>query len=607
MSTHDRAKLIPLRDFFRNPERSGFQVSPDGNSIAFMQPYQSRMNVFVQPRDGGEAVRVTSETDRDVWGYFWKGSGRIVYRKDFKGDENVHVVVVDADGKNLVDLTPFEKVRANIIDERFDHDDEIIIAMNKRNPEVFDVYRVDLKTKQLTLIAENPGNVTNWVTDHTGCIRLALVTDGVNASILHRPDENTPFTAVITTSFKEQIEPLFFDFDNKLLFASSNINRDKAAIVRVDPKTAKEESVIFQHPEVDVSGLAWSRKRKVCTEVQFETSKRERKIFDAEMETIYADLQTQLPGYEIDLQSRNRDENIFVVAAWNDRTQGVRYLYDTASKTLTKLAEIAPWLHEGDLAEMKPITYQARDGLTIHGYLTLPRGGGKSLPLIVNPHGGPWARDGWGYNSEVQFLANRGYAVLQMNFRGSTGYGRAFWEAGFRQWGKKMQDDVTDGVRYAVAQGVADPKRICIYGVSYGGYSALAGLAFTPELYACGVDFVGVSNLFTFLTTIPPYWKPMLDMFYEMVGHPETDRELLAETSPALHADNIRVPLLIAQGAQDPRVNINESDQMVAALKKHGVAVEYLVKENEGHGFANEENRFEFCEVMEKFLKKHLS
>ena len=602
-----RAKLISLRDFFRNPERSSFQVSPDGNSISFMQPYQSRMNVFVQPRAGGEAVRVTSETERDIAGYFWKGSARIVYRKDFKGDENYHVMAVDVDGKNLVDLTPFEKVRANIVDERFDHDDELIIAMNKRDPEVFDVYRVDLNTKQLTLIAENPGNVTGWVTDHTGCVRLALVTDGVNAGILHRPDDNTPFTTVITTSFKEQIEPLFFDFDNKLLFASSNISRDKAAIVIVDPATAKEQSVIFQHPEVDVSGLDWSRKRKVYTEGQFVTSKRQRKIFDVEIEMIYADLQRQLPAYEIDLQSHNRDESIFVVSAWSDRTQGVRYLYDMASKTSTKLAEIAPWLHEGDLVEMKPIKYQARDDFTIHGYLTLPQGGGKNLPLIVNPHGGPWARDAWGYNPEVQFLANRGYAVLQMNFRGSTGYGRAFWEAGFKQWGKKMQDDVTDGVKYAVAQGIADPKRICIYGVSYGGYCALAGLAFTPDLYACGVDFVGVSNLFTFLTTIPPYWKPMLDMFYEMVGNPETDKESLAETSPVMHAHNIRAPLLIAQGAQDPRVNIDESDQMVAALKKHGIAVEYLVKENEGHGFANEENRFEFYEAMEKFLKRHLS
>lgn len=601
------AKRIPLRDFFRNPEKSGFQLSPDGNSLAFMQPYQSRMNVFVQPRAGGEAVRITSETERDVWGYFWKGPRRIVYRKDFKGDENTHVVVVDADGKNLVDLTPFEKVRADIVDARLDKDDELIIQMNKRDPKVFDAYRVDLNTKEVTLIAENPGNVVGWVTDHTGCIRVAVVTDGVNTSLLHRPDQNTPFTTAITTSFKEQIKPLFFDFDNKLLFAASNIDRDKAAIVRVDPATGRQDSIVFQHPEVDAFGLLWSRKRKILTEAQCVTARRQREVFDAETRAIYADLQAQLPGYEIDLQNSNRDETIFVVAASSDRTQGVRYLYDVASRRLTKLAEITPWLPEDDLVEMKPITYEARDGLTIHGYLTLPKGAASNLPLVVNPHGGPWARNTWGYSADVQFLANRGYAVLQMNFRGSTGYGRAFWEAGFKQWGKKMQDDVTDGVKYAIAQGIADPKRVAIFGASYGGYSTLAGLAFTPELYACGIDFVGISNLFTFLKTIPPYWTPLLDMFHEMVGHPETDKELLVEGSPVLHADKIRAPLLIAQGAQDPRVNINESDQMVAALKKHGIPVEYMVKENEGHGFANEENRLEFVEVMERFLAKHLA
>jgi dipeptidyl aminopeptidase/acylaminoacyl peptidase len=397
-----------------------------------------------------------------------------------------------------------------------------------------------------------------------------------------------------------------FDFDDKLLFASSNIDRDKAAIVRIDPANGKEASVVFQHPDVDVSNLSWSHKRKVLTEAQFVTARRQRKFFDAETETIYADLQSRLPGYAIDLQSHDREENVFVVAAWSDRTQGARYLYDAVSKALTNLGEITPWLREGDLAEMTPITYRARDGLTIHGYLTLPQGGGGNLPLIVHPHGGPWARNAWGYNPEVQFLANRGYAVLQMNFRGSTGYGRAFWEAGFRQWGRKMQDDVTDGVQYAIAQGIADPKRVAIYGMSYGGYCALAGLAFTPELYACGVDYVGISNLLTFQKTIPPFWKHRLPMFYEMVGNPETDKDWLAETSPALHAGNIRAPLLIVQGARDPRVNVNESEQMVAALKERGIAVEYLVKENEGHGFANEENRFEFYEAMEKFLRRHL-
>jgi dipeptidyl aminopeptidase/acylaminoacyl peptidase len=429
----------------------------------------------------------------------------------------------------------------------------------------------------------------------------------VNTSLLYRADESAPFTTVVTTSFREQIAPQFFDFDDRLLFASSNIGRDRSAIVLIDPATAKEERIVFEHPEVDVAGLHYSHKRKVLTAVHFLTAKRQRVFFDAEMEAMHRRLAMLLPGYEIDLQGHDKEERVFVVAAWSDRTQGVRYLYETESGTLTKLHEIAPWLDERDLVEMKPISYQSRDGLTIHGYLTLPRGGTKNLPVVVNPHGGPWGRDVWGYDPQVQFLANRGYAVLQMNFRGSTGYGRAFWEASFKQWGKTMQDDVTDGVHYLIKEGIADPKRIAIYGVSYGGYATLAGLAFTPELYACGVDFVGVSNLFTFLKTIPPYWKPLLDMFHEMIGDPERDKALLAEGSPALHADRIRAPLLIAQGAQDPRVNIDESNQMVAALNKRGIEVEYLVKENEGHGFINEENRFDFYEAMERFLAQHLA
>jgi dipeptidyl aminopeptidase/acylaminoacyl peptidase len=245
--------------------------------------------------------------------------------------------------------------------------------------------------------------------------------------------------------------------------------------------------------------------------------------------------------------------------------------------------------------------------LTINGYLTLPKGAAaKSLPVIVNPHGGPWARDEWRYNHEVQFLANRGYAVLQMNFRGSTGYGRKFWESSFKEWGGKMQDDVSDGVKYLISQGIADPKRVCIYGGSYGGYATLAGLVYSPELYACGVDYVGVSNLFTFMKSVPPYWKPYLDMMYQMVGDPEKDKALLAAKSPALHADQIRAPLFVVQGKNDPRVNINESNQMVDALKKRQIDVPYMVKDNEGHGFHNEENRIEMYQAMEQFLAKHL-
>jgi len=426
--------------------------------------------------------------------------------------------------------------------------------------------------------------------------------------LLYRENESDPFKVVKTTSFKETLSPLFFTFDNKNVYAISNIGRDKAAIIKYDIANDKELELIFEHPEVDVDGLNYSEKRKVLTSISYTTWKRQIKFLDEETEKIYKKFETFIgPKYEIVIVNADREETKFIARTYSDKSLGAYYLYDKQSDVVTKLADISPWLNEEELADMKPIQYTTRDGLTIHGYLTLPKGiEPKNLPVVVNPHGGPWARDRWGFNPEVQFLANRGFAVLQVNFRGSTGYGRKFWELSFKQWGKKMQDDITDGVYWLINEGIANPKRIAIYGGSYGGYATLAGITFTPDLYAAAVDYVGVSNLFTFMNTIPPYWKPMLEMLYEMVGDPKKDSTLLYEASPVFHVDKIKAPLFVAQGKNDPRVNINESDQIVNALKQKGVYVEYMVKENEGHGFRNEENRFDFYEAMEKFLKKHL-
>lgn len=598
---------LPVRDFFRHPDRGYFRISPDGKTLAFMQPYERRMNIYVQPVAGGEPRRLTSETARDIEDEFWKGPDRLVYVKDFAGDENFHVVVVNKDGSAARDLTPFPGVRAEIIDELRDFPDALLVGLNKRKREVFDAYRLDLRTGELTLVAENPGNITGWLTDHAGNIRGAQTSDGVNTSFLYRDGASGPFKTVLTTSFRDTFSPLFFSFDNKLLYASSNLGRDKQAIVLVDPGTATEQKVLYERPDVDVEGLSYSHKRKVLTTISYVTWKPERKYLDGETERLFAALQKQLPGYDIDIQSMTDDEDRMIVATYNDRTPGARYLYDVAADKLVPLGQIAPWLPEARMARMAPIEYSARDGLTIHGYLTLPNGRPpRRLPVVVNPHGGPWARDVWGWNPEVQMLADQGYAVLQMNYRGSTGYGRSFWEASFKQWGRKMQDDISDGVEYLIKQGIADPKRVCIYGASYGGYAALAGVTYTPNLYACAVDYVGVSNLFTFLNTIPPYWKPYLDMMHAMVGDPQQDKTQLAATSPALNAERIKTPLFVAQGAHDPRVNIDESNQMVQALRARGVDVPYMVKDNEGHGFRNEENQFDFYEAMDRFLAKYL-
>ncbi len=599
---------IPLRDFFRNPVSRGYDLSPDGTMLSFLQPWESRMNIFVRPVAGGEAKRVTGEKERDIRSYSWKGNKFLVYTMDSKGDENFHIKRVDLKGGEAKDLTPFPKVRSDIIDDLADiSETDLLITLNKRNPEVFDAFRLNVASGEMKMVAENPGKVDRWITDHTGTIRAATETDGVNASLLTRPDEKTPFKKVLTTDFREQLSPQFYTFDNKNIYAISNIGRDKQAVVTIDPSNGQELEKLYENPQVDVSALAYSKARKVITFAAFDTWKTERKFFDQQTEKMYQTLQEKLPGYEVEVVANDKAEDKFIVMASNDRSPGTRNLYDAKSGTLTKLVEVAPWLPEKELAPMKPIEYQSRDGLTIHGYLTLPLGReAKNLPVVINPHGGPWYRDTWGFNPEVQFLANRGYAVLQMNFRGSTGYGRKFWEASFKQWGRSMQDDITDGVQWLVREGIADPKRVAIYGGSYGGYATLAGVAFTPDLYAAAVDYVGVANMFTFMKTIPPYWKPFLDMFHEMVGDPVKDKAMLEAASPVMHADKIKTPLFIAQGAHDPRVNKAESDQMVAALKKRGVDVEYMVKENEGHGFHNEENRFDFYGAMEKFLAKYL-
>lgn len=603
---------IPLENFFKNPEKIDYQVSPDGTYFSFMAPYENRLNLFVQKIGSDTTIRITSETERDITASMWAGNNRILFIKDTGGDENYQLYGVNIDGSDLKSYTNFPNVRTTIIDPLRKIDSLVIIGMNKRNPQVFDPYRLNLNTGELTLLAENPGNIQGWMTDHDGKLRVAnAIVDGVNNQILYRETEDQPFQPVLTTNFKETVSFAVFTPDNKMVYALTNIGRDKTALVLMDPKTCEEKEVLYMNDKYDISDLNYSEKKNRLTVVACEGHKDMiRHYFDKEEEEIRKKLEAQLPGYNVGVTSMSKDENIRLIYAGNDRTYGTYYLYNVKENKLTKVADIAPWIKEEEMCAMNPITYTSRDGLTIEGYLTLPKGytmeNAKNLPVVVNPHGGPWIRDSWGYNPEVQFLASRGYAVLQMNFRASTGYGRKFTELGYKQWGQTMQNDITDGVKWLIKEGIADPKRVAIYGASYGGYATLAGVTFTPDLYACAVDYVGVSNLLSFMNTIPPYWKPLLDMMHEMIGDPETDKEMMEKYSPVFHVDQIKAPLFIAQGANDPRVNKAESDQMVEALKKRGVEVEYMVKENEGHGFSNEENKFDFYRAMEKFLDKYL-
>lgn len=603
---------VPLEDFFKNPEKVGFQLSPDGKHFSFLAPYENRMNLFVQKVGDTKAVRITSEKDRSIAGSLWANNNRILYLKDTGGDENYQLYGVNLDGSDIKSYTNFPKVRTQIIDKLQNIDSLVIIGLNKRNPQVFDPYRLNVNTGEMTMLAENPGNIQGWQTDHDGKLRVAYaIVDGVNTQVLYRENEKEKFRPVITTNFKENISFEEFTPDNKKVYATTNIGRDKTALVLMDPATCKEEMVLYANDTYDISGVNYSEAKKKLVSVSYMGQKGiVRYFFDDGEAAIRAKLEKRLAGYDVGVSSTDRDENTWIVYAGGDRTYGSYYLYDVKADKLDKIADAAPWIKEADMVPMLPVSYPSRDGLHIEAYLTLPKGytlkTAKNLPVVINPHGGPWARDSWGYNPEVQFLANRGYAVLQMNFRGSTGYGRKFLELSYKQWGQTMQNDITDGVEWLIKKGIADKKRVAIYGASYGGYATLAGVTFTPDLYACAIDYVGVSNLFTFMKTIPPYWKPLLDMMYEMVGDPVKDKAMMEKASPIFHVDKIKAPLFIAQGANDPRVNKAESDQMVEALRKRGVKVEYMVKDNEGHGFHNEENKFDFYRAMEKFLAKYL-
>jgi dipeptidyl aminopeptidase/acylaminoacyl peptidase len=604
------APKISVQDFFKNSEKTSFRLSPNGEYLAYLAPYKDRMNIHTQKIGEDTVTRLTSVEDRDLSSFFWANDARLVYIKDKDGNEDFHLYAVNKDGTNEKDLTPFDGVRASVIDILDTNDEEMIIGLNKRDPRVFDPYRLNINTGDLEILYENPGDITSWTTDHDGKLRVARTTNGVDTTVLYRASEDEPFEKVITTDFTQTMSVQFFDFDNgDVVYAVSNLGRDKAAIVKYDLKQNKEIEEIFVDTEVDAGRITYSPKRKVPTHINYTRAKLNRKFLDKQTEDLFKMLEEKLGSEnQYYISSANKDEDKFLIYLTNDKSRGKYYFYDVKKDDLKLLADLSPWINPDHMASMKPISYTSRDGLTIHGYLTLPVGvKPENLPVVVNPHGGPWARDDWDYNPEVQFLANRGYAVLQMNFRGSTGYGVKFLKSSFKKWGQEMQNDITDGVQWLIDQGVADKNRIAIYGASYGGYATLAGVTNTPDLYAASVDYVGVSNLFTFMEAIPSYWAPYKKMIYEMVGDPTTkDSIMMRANSPVFHVDKIKTPIFISQGANDPRVVQSESDQMVEALRNNGITVEYMLKEDEGHGFRNQENRFDFYNSMIAFLDKNM-
>jgi dipeptidyl aminopeptidase/acylaminoacyl peptidase len=615
----------PLLDrelFFGNPEITGAQLSPDGQYVAFIKPYKDTRNVWVKKAgEPFEAARlVTADTKRPIPGYFWsRDSKYILYVQDNAGDENYNVYAVNpadspAAGQDAPaprNLTDAKGARAFIYSVPKSTPDTIYVGLNDRDAAWHDVYRVSLATGQRTLVRKNTDRIAEWIFDLRGELRLASrTTDAGGTEILTVSGD--ALKPIYTCTVFESCEPVRFHKDNTGVYLQSNKGdaNDFVRLVLLDAARGTEELVEADPlTRVDFGNAWFSEATEELVATTYQDERRRVYFRDKGVEGDYATLGKQLPGKEIDVMSATADYGLWLVSASSDVEPGEAYLFDRGTKKLTMQYRVRERLPREALAPMTTLRYKSSDGLEIPAYLTLPKGQPpKNLPLVIVPHGGPWARDTWGYRSMPQFLANRGYAVLQPNFRGSTGYGKKFVNAGNNQWGEKMQDDITWGVKHLIAEGIADPKRVGIMGGSYGGYATLAGVAFTPDLYAAAVAIVPPSNLMTLLETIPPYWESGRTIFYARLGNPTTPegRAQLERQSPLKSAGKIKTPLLVVQGANDPRVKRAESDQIVIALRDRGFPVEYLLAPDEGHGFARPVNNMAMFATAEKFLAKHL-
>ena len=606
--------LIPRSVLFGNPERTSPQLSPDGSALAWIAPRDGVLNLWVAPIgvesgvDWTAARPVTEDTDRGIRSFGWARDGRhVLYVQDVGGDENWRLYDVDPESLERRDLTPFEGIHATIIGTSKRRPDEVLVGINADNPQLHDVYRLHLSSGELVKEIENPG-YAGWLADEDLVVRCAVdpQPDGsFNVLVRDSAADEFRFLLAVPAEDATSTDVVSFSGDGRSLLMISSAGTDTGRLTRVDLATG-EPAVLAEDPDADVSGALLDPDTRDPQIVMVLKDRMTYIVLDPSVEEDLKAVRALHAG-DPSISGRDEADTTWLIAFNVDAGSVTYFTYDRATKTGRLLFSARPALASYELAPMEPFSFRARDGLLIHGYLTFPPGLGRSgLSAVVDVHGGPQVRDTWGYNPEAQWLANRGYLSIQVNYRGSTGYGKAFVAAGDREWGGKMHDDLVDAVDYAVSEGLADRSKVAIYGGSYGGYAALVGAAFTPDVFCCAVDIVGPSNLKTLLETIPPYWAPMIAQLYRRVGNPETDEEFLWSRSPLSRAHDIRIPLLIAQGANDPRVKQAESEQIVAALTEAGIDHEYMLFPDEGHGFAKPENRIKFYTVAERFLAKYL-
>jgi dipeptidyl aminopeptidase/acylaminoacyl peptidase len=609
-----------VSDYFAKPKASGFKLSPNGQFLSYREKDdKNKRHIYVKNIKTGETKRAIEEKEELVRDYGWINNERLYFAMDKGGDENYHIYAVNLDGSNLKDMTPFDGVTASITNILKEQKDYIIISMNKNNKQVFEPYKLNVVTGDLVQLFENKdikNPIQGFEFDKDGQLRgYSKLVNGVTNEQYYKNLKTGEFNLIATNNWDDTFAILSFNYASKNpneAYIMTNLDSNTTRIVLYDLENKKTIKEIFSNPTFDVSDMSLSRKRNwEINNFAYEGEKYEMIPVSKLYKTIDSQMKKEFPNKEAHIVGYDDDENNFLVIVQSDKLYGKYYQYDVKTKKFTLLFDLMPQLQEADMAEMRPIKFKSRDGLTIYGYITLPKEAlaGKKVPLIVNPHGGPQGiRDSWGFNPETQLYASRGYATLQVNFRISGGYGKEFLRAGFKQIGRKLMDDVEDGVKYTIEQGWVDKDKMAIYGASHGGYATLMGLVKTPDLYTCGVDYVGVSNIFTFFDSFPEYWKPYKEIVKEIwydLDKPE-EAAIAKEVSPVFQVDKIKKPLFVIQGGNDPRVKIAESDQIVTSLRAKGFDVPYMVKYDEGHGFGKEENSIEMYEATLGFLSKYL-
>jgi dipeptidyl aminopeptidase/acylaminoacyl peptidase len=601
--------IIPVNDFFKSQDKATYRISPDGKSISYLKLQDKKQNLFVEDLASGKVVQLTKLQEKNINFYAWVSNDELIYYKEKEGERfQSDLYIINKEGKDEKQLSKNEKSRIRVLEDQLIDNKFLLVLSNKRDSTVSDVYRLNVRDGKMEMAAQNPGNITKWVTDTKGKLRMAMSNDGVNETLWYRENETQKLRPLLTNNFKTTIFPVAFSEKNhNIVYAISNLNRDKNALIELDCITGKETKVLFANDSLNVVDAQYSKPKGKMTYVVYETWKKEKYFLDEDAKFLSHKLDLLLPNTESRIIDRDKNENVFVVRTFTDRNPGSYYLYIASSGVLKKLSDINSDIKVNQMSEMKPFSFIARDGLEINGYLTLPLNSKeKNLPIVVVPNNSPLTRNTWGYNAEVQFLANRGYGVLQINYRGSSGYGKSFFVAGFKQWGAKIQDDIDDGVKSLIAKGIANPQKIAIYGNGLGGFIALNAATRRPQLYKCVASNSGVLNLLSYIKSIPPFLKSNLQMIYEIVGDPDTDIDYMKQASPIFHSDKINIPVFITQNAKDPRINPNDAIQFAKELKKRNVPYTYFEKQNAEFLNNREEVRLKVYAGLEQFLDSNL-